>query len=154
MNVRSRILLVPLALVACAPALTPATAADARDPAADAPAPPPAMETRPAAAGAGPRVSVERVEPGNAELEQALRAALEKRVRGCEAGSGSRVVRMRVDATREGTKVAFTSGDALEPSSRKCALAALAAIESAEIPTRATASVPPSGFTVLLRIEW
>jgi hypothetical protein len=154
MNVRSRILLLPLALVACGPAPTPATAADARDPGAEAPAPPPATEAPRAAPGAGPRVAVEAVGPGNAELERVLRGAVEKRVRGCEASADSRVLQMRVDATREGTKVTFTPGDALEAGSRHCALAALAAINAAEIPTDGSASVPPSGFSVLVRIEW
>ena len=73
-------------------------------------------------------------------------------------GYGDRLVLEHVNLTVPRGKVAFevAPGTSLDPTERKCALDALNSLQTSESSTLSTggASVPPSGFSSLMTIEW
>ena len=87
---------------------------------------------------------------------EALVDPVRSRIEHCRAGRGGKLV-VRVKKEPRG-KVAFevAPGTSLDPTERKCALDALNSLQTGESSTLWTggASVPPSGFSSLMTIEW
>jgi hypothetical protein len=85
-----------------------------------------------------------------------LVAPVRSRLEHCRGATGGKLI-VRVKRA-PGGKVAFdiAPGTSLDPTERRCALDALNSLQQSESSTAWTGgtSIPPSGFSSLLTVEW
>lgn len=85
---------------------------------------------------------------------EALIAPARSRIEACRGTTGGK---LRIRVRHDGGKVAFDvePGSSLDPTEKQCVLDALATIHEGVASTVwSGASVPPTGFTSLITIEW
>jgi hypothetical protein len=85
---------------------------------------------------------------------EALVAPVRARLEGCRGVAGGKV-RIRVSRASGTLSFDVEPGASLDPTERRCVLEALGSIHDAASARLSTgASVPPTGFTSLLTVEW
>ncbi len=146
------------------PSATATAATDARGPRAAAGASGAPAQAAPAASVVegppppAPRCRLTVTETDNCRPNdvEALVAPVRSRLERCRGASGGKLI-VRVRKMPGGT-VAFdvAPGTSLDPTERKCALDALNSLQQSESSTAWTGgtSIPPSGFSSLLTIDW
>ena len=153
-----RAMLLPIALFACG-SPGPARSPSPKDSTAGTRGPKTATHV-PVAEASGPPVAPEcRITAtetqgcGKSEVE-ALVAPVRPRIESCRHGSGGK---LRVRVHESGGKLAFDAqaGSSLDPADKQCVLEALSTLNDTTSTNLSFGpSVPPTGFTSLLTIEW
>jgi hypothetical protein len=165
MHPELRAFVLPVALfavVACgtpAPAQAPAQSGDAARaplPASDAKAAPSTQEKPMSGPPTAPacRMTASETQGCGASDVEALVAPARPRLEACHHGSGGK---LRIRVRESGGKLAFDAqpGSSLDPRERQCLLEALSSLNDTTSTNLSFGpSVPPTGFSSLLTIEW
>lgn len=102
-----------------------------------------------------PHASIEKVEPGQEALAQAILNVSKEPLDHCRANSGGGTLHVKVINTEGSTKILLDSDSKIGDDVRNCVIGALSTIDISDTLSNASPSMRPSaGFTSTFAINW
>lgn len=102
-----------------------------------------------------PHASIEKVEPGQEALAEAILNVSKEPLDHCRANSGGGTLHVKVVNTKTSTKILLESDSKIGDDVRNCVIGALSTIDISDTLSNAAPSMRPSaGFTSTFAISW